>query len=93
MWDAIAALDPNKDEDGGSDATPMMHRPQPRLDLAANVSVTRPMGDGAWAWDRKRSMEDASPIVALTMAHGLATQLPPPPEAHSAYEDGDLLLL
>lgn len=93
MWDAVASLDPNKAEDGGSDAVPLMHRPQPRLDLAANVSVTRPMGDGAWAWDRVRSMEDASPVVALTMAHGLATQVDTEPEKRSAYEDHDLMVL
>lgn len=92
MWDAVAALDPSKDDGEGSDTVPLMHRPQPRLDLAANVSVTRPMGDGAWAWDRARSAEDASPIVALTMAHGLATQVAAP-ERRSAYEDHDLMIL
>lgn len=51
----------------------LMHLPQPVLDLAANVAVTRPMGDGAWAWDRNKSREDISPLVALTMAHGLET--------------------
>ena len=71
-WDAIAASAP----DSKSDATRLMHLPQPILDLAANVAVTRPMGDGAWAWDRAKSREDISPLVALTMAHGLETAVP-----------------
>lgn len=70
MWDAVAASAP----DAKSDAARIMHRPQPVLDLAANVAVTRPVGDGAWAWDRAKSREDISPLVALTMAHGLETR-------------------
>lgn len=69
LWDAVAASAP----DTKSDARRLMHLPQPLLDLAANVAVTRPMGDGAWAWDRIKSKEDISPLVALTMAHGLET--------------------
>lgn len=69
MWDAVASV-PNKD----IDATPVYHISQPALDLAANIAATRPMGDGAWAWDRIKSMEDISPLVAVTMALGAATQ-------------------
>ncbi|MBQ2628576.1 MAG: hypothetical protein IJG13_02760, partial [Kiritimatiellae bacterium] len=69
LWDAVAASAPETK----SDAVRLMHLPQPVLDLAANVAVTRPMGDGAWAWDRNKSREDISPLVALTMAHGLET--------------------
>ena len=72
LWDAVAASAP----DTKSDMTRLMHLPQPILDLAANVAVTRPMGDGAWAWDRVKSREDISPLVALTMAHGLETAVP-----------------
>ena len=75
LWDAIAA----SAADTKSDATPLYHIPQPALDLAANVAVTRPMGDGAWAWDRLKSREDISPLVALTMAHGLETRVPETP--------------
>ena len=72
LWDAIAASAP----DTKSDACRLMHRPQPVLDLAANVATTRPVGDGAWAWDRAKSREDVSPLVALTLAHGLETKVP-----------------
>lgn len=75
LWDAIAV----SAEDTKSDATPLMHIAQPVLDLAANVATTRPMGDGAWAWDRLKSREDISPLVALTMAHGLETRVPDAP--------------
>ena len=65
----MAACDP----ESGSDATPIKHRPQPVLDLAANIAATRPLGDGAWAFDRAKSMEDISPLVAVALAHGAAT--------------------
>lgn len=71
LWDAVAA----SDEDTEVDAVPVYHITQPALDLAANIAATRPMGDGAWAWDRNKSMEDISPLVAVTMAFGAATQV------------------
>ena len=70
MYDAVAASANTPD----IDATPVYHITQPALDLAANIAATRPMGDGAWAWDRNKSMEDISPLVAATMALGAATQ-------------------
>lgn len=88
LWDAVAACSDETD----SDSTPVYHRTQPRLDLAANVAATRPLGDGAWAWDRKKSLEDISPLVACTMAFGAATGVSE--EKRSAYDDGaDLLIL
>lgn len=85
LWDAVSACS------GGSEVAPLLHRPQPALDLAANVASTRPLGDGAWAWDRRKSMEDISPLVAVTMAHGAATSVRTVRE--SAYEDENLLIL
>ena len=88
LWDAVAACS----EETESDSTPIYHLTQPRLDLAANVAATRPLGDGAWAWDRKKSLEDISPLVALTMAFGAATAAKK--EKRSVYEDGaDLMIL
>lgn len=84
LWDAVASCDP----DSESDSTPVRHRSQPALDLAAQVASTRPLGDGAWAWDRNKSIEDISPLVALTMAFGAATEIEEAPEK-SAYEDVD----
>ena len=90
MWDAVAACDPSSD----SDAVPVHHRTQPALDLAANIAATRPMGDGAWAWDRNRSMEDISPLVAATMALGAATAAEAPPKLFkSAYEDHGVMVV
>lgn len=70
LYDAVAST---TEED--IDAVPIFHITQPALDLAANIAATRPMGDGAWTWDRNKSMEDISPLVALTMALGAATQV------------------
>jgi len=75
FYDAVAALDP--DESARSDAVPVRHRPQAALDMAANVAKTRLMGDSAWAFDRKRSPVDVSPLVACAYAFGLATRVPP----------------
>ena len=69
LWDAVASCLPESE----TDAVPVRHISQPALDLAANIAATRPMGDGAWAWDRNKSMEDISPLVAVTMAFGAAT--------------------
>lgn len=70
FYDGVAAcLSDEKDR-----PTRIKHRPQPALDLAAMIATTRPMGDGAWGWDRHKSSDDISPLVAVTMAHGAATQ-------------------
>lgn len=87
FWDAVASCD----ADTGASSTPVKHRPQPALDLAANIAATRPLGDGAWAWDRKKSQADISPLVAATMALGAATSVKK--EIKSAYEDADLVVL
>lgn len=86
MWDGVSACL------GGQDTKPIMHRPQPSLDLAAAIAATRPLGDGAWAWDRNKSLEDISPLVACCMAFGLAQRVERVPVL-SAYEDNDLLML
>ena len=88
MWDAVASCDP----ESACDSVPVYHRTQPALDLAAQIASTRPMGDGAWAWDRNKSLEDISPLVACTMALGAATKVEEVP-AVSAYEESDLLFL
>lgn len=90
LWDAVASSVP----DSETDAVPIRHITQPALDLAANVASTRPMGDGAWAWDRNKSIEDISPLVALTMAFGAATAADPRTKSYeSVYEDRGVIVL
>jgi hypothetical protein len=91
LWDAVAACEP--DEESDSDSLKAMHRPQPALDLAANIAATKPLGDGAWGWDRNKSQEDISPLVACNMAFGLATAVDKEESVPSAYENPDHELL
>lgn len=88
MWDAVASCIHE------TDATPVYHIAQPALDLAANIAATRPMGDGAWAWDRNKSMEDISPLVAVTMALGAATQVDEKKKTYdSVYNERGVLIV
>jgi hypothetical protein len=65
FYDAVSPPQPEEDEDP---LPPRLRRvSQPLLDLAASTAATRPLGD-AWAWDRKRSLHDAAPLVAVTGA-------------------------
>lgn len=71
LYDAIAA---SVDESGDKDSEVLIHHlAQPGLDIAAEVAQKRTLGDGAWAWDRKRSREDVSPLCAATWAFGYAS--------------------
>jgi hypothetical protein len=80
FYDAVAALDPEREDGEGSDSVPVHHRPQAALDMAATVAKTRLMGDSAWAFDRRRSPVDISPLVACAYAYGLATRVPDQPK-------------
>lgn len=66
------------------------HGNQAPLDRAANTAIPKPSGDG-WLIDRKRSPEDAAPLVAfcgvlwLMRVHGNAQA--------SVYETRDLIVL
>ena len=86
FWEGIAV----SAEGSELDAVPIHHRPQPRLDVAASCAVTKPLGDGAWVFNRDRSAEDVSPLIACAMAHGLATMVEEKP-VESAYEEYDPL--
>lgn len=90
FWDAVNASNP--DVESASDVPAIIHIPQPRLDLSAQTALPHAMGNGAWAWDRVKSPEDASPIVALTVAFGAATTASVG-TATTAYEDHDLMLI
>ena len=89
LWDSVAANLPGE----GSDARRLRHLRQPALDLAAAVAQVRPMGDGAWGFDRSKSKEDISPIMAVAMALGCLTDVDASIQ-ESAYADGhDLMIL
>jgi hypothetical protein len=45
----------------------LVHRGQPELRAAIKGAATRPLGD-AWAWSRKNSHVDISPLVSCTLA-------------------------
>ena len=64
----------------------LTHIPQPALDYAAQIAQTRALGDSAWTWDRRGSDADISPLVALTMAYGLATMGKTETKYKTAYE-------
>ena len=85
-WDGVSA---NTEDDVQAPA--IMHRSQPALDLACAIATTKPVGDGGYVWDRMKSGEDISPLVAMTMAYGLATRIGEKPR-RSAYADGHDLL-
>lgn len=56
------------------------HLDQPQLNAALSGARKRPLGD-AWAWHRRDSSTDISPLVAVTLAwHGLALQEAAPPK-------------
>jgi phage terminase large subunit-like protein len=52
----------------------LRHLDTPEMAAAIKGAVQRPLGD-AWAWSRKNSTIDISPLVACTLAHwGVQTQ-------------------
>jgi len=67
------------------------HLPQPILDVAAAVAVTKPSGDG-WLWDRRHSPADIAPLIAATGALWLLNRPTEAPK-RSKYEDADLVVV
>jgi len=63
----------------------LRHLGQPELNYAVAGAAKRTLGD-AWAWKRKGSATDISPLVAATLAHFFAQQ-----ESESVYEDRGVL--
>ena len=47
----------------------LVHRDQPALTRAAEGAQRRDIGDGAWAWARRKSTTDIRAVVAATLAH------------------------
>lgn len=58
----------------------LRHRGSPAMAAAVKAAVKRPLGD-AWAWSRKSSTADISPLVACTLAlwavNGASSQAEP----------------
>ncbi|PPG36325.1 terminase [Rathayibacter sp. AY2B5] len=76
--------------DDGDDVVTLTHGAQAPLDIAAATAQIKALGDG-WAIDRKRSPEDAAPLMAAIGALWLLMN--EPQTFRSAYEDGDLLVV
>jgi hypothetical protein len=94
FWNIVRGV--TEDEAGQEidldDRVPLFrHRGQGVLDLAAQMAVTKPSGDGAWLVDRTKSPVDVAPLIAVMGAvWGFKTQQPEPVK-RSKYEDEDLL--
>jgi hypothetical protein len=62
-----------------ADTPTLRHLGTPELDAAIKGALKRTLGD-AWAWARKTSTVDVSPLVAVTLAHwGSITRRPGQP--------------
>lgn len=67
----------------------LRHIDQAPLNDALAGASTRPLGDGAWAWSRRSSQVDISPLVATTLAvHGHLSSPIPEPAAPMAVPAG-----
>jgi hypothetical protein len=64
------------------------HLDDPALNRAVASAGRREIGDGLWAWSRRKSESDISPLVAATGAYwGLSVSPPPkPPPAKAQVE-------
>lgn len=69
----------------------LVHRGQPILDVAVSMAATRPVAD-YWLWDRKKSLVDIAPLVALTAACW-ALDRPVEEERETAYSDPALMFV
>ena len=67
------------------------HRGQPILDVAVAMAATRPIAD-YWVWDRKKSLVDVAPLIALTAA-AWALNRPEDETQETAYSDPALMFV
>jgi hypothetical protein len=91
LYDLVCRSIPTEREDGPPLPDGVRHLPQPVLDVAAGVAVTKPLGD-SWVWNRKGSPQDIAPLVAVTGAVWHATR-PVEVVAVSAYETRGLITI
>lgn len=64
------------------------HIDQAELTAAIAGASTRDLGDGAWAWSRRNSLIDISPLVSLTLAAWGVSQ-----DGPSIYESRGMVIL
>lgn len=82
-WQTTGARDMTQACGGLYDAViagKLRHRGDTRLNVAAEGASKRNLGD-AWAWSRKNSAVDISPLVAVTLARWLLVNRPDDNEA------------
>lgn len=83
---------PVADDPDDADKRRVFHLPQPVLDVQAASATTKPLGDGAYVFDRRRSPQGAAALTAAAGAVWLLVNLPPDPTP-SAYEEHDLMIV
>lgn len=74
------------------DGSRIIHLPQPALDVAAAIAVTKPSGD-AYLWDRNKSPGDISPLFCVNAAWWALRQETEEVPTKSAYEDSGLMVV
>jgi hypothetical protein len=67
FWDSVCGTEPN-----------LWHLDQPELAVALAGAMKRPLGD-AWAWSRRDSTVDLSPLYAVTLAEWAVRTAPATP--------------
>lgn len=83
LWDGVASCAPDSEHD----AVKVYHVEQPALDTAAKTAATKPLGDSAWVFERSKSPEDCSPLMACAMAMGLLCEREQAKAVKSAYSE------
>jgi phage terminase large subunit-like protein len=67
----------------------LRHLSQPELDKALAAARKREVGDKAWAWGRRKSTEDITPVYAVTLAVWGAVGMPAPEVSVFFFSDLD----
>jgi hypothetical protein len=70
-------------------AAKLRHLRQPELDKALAAARKRDVGDKAWAWGRRKSTEDITPVYAVTLAVWGAVGMPAPEASVFFFADLD----
>lgn len=90
FYDLVRAAIEDGDEDG---KRRVWHRNQGVLNVAAATAVSKPLSNGGWVIDRRRSAADSSPLISVNGALWCLTSSMPEEPTVSAYETGRLEVL